>query len=265
MTRKSILLSATVICAAMALAQTKLQYAKDGSGIFGYTDTPIQPWSGFHVHDPNRPDPPRIDPGGFSTQDRPGRPPSDAIMLFSGKDTGLWKPHKWTVEKGELVTGEGNLDTAADYGSCQLHVEWLAPEEETPNIMNRGNNGVFLMGIFEVQIFDSYRTKIYPDGQAASIYGQTPALVNAQRKPPAWEFFDILFTAPGFRDGKLARPAFVTVLHNGVAVHHHQEIYGGSGHRRLPIPYQAGKSRGPLVLSGHHCPVRFRNMWLRPM
>ena len=256
---------AIFICAAIAVAQTQLQYARDGSGIFGYTDTPVQPWSGYKVHDPNRPNPKRIDPGEFSSQDRPGPPPSDAIVLFSGKDTSMWKPHHWVIEKGELVAGEGSLETAADYGSYQLHLEWLVPEEETPNIMDRGNNGVFLMGLFEVQIFDSYRTKIYPDGQAASIYGQTPALVNAQRKPPAWEFYDILFSAPEFRAGKLSDPAFVTVLHNGVAVHHHQEIYGGTGHRRLPVPYSAGKSRGPVVLAGHHCPVRFRNIWLRPM
>ena len=255
---------AAAVVAAVA-AQVKLEYAKDGSGIFGYRDTPVQAWSGYHVHDPDRPNPRRIDPGDFSTQQKPGRPPSDAIVLFGGQNLGKWKPNQWKVEGGELVAGAGDLDTADDYGSFQLHLEWLVPREETPNIMDRGNNGVFIMGLFEVQIFDSYRTKIYPDGQAASIYGQTPALVNAQRQPPAWEFYDILFTAPEFAGGKLSRPAFATVLHNGVAVHHHQEIYGATVHRALPGAYKPGMTRGPLRLAGHRCPVRFRNIWIRPM
>jgi hypothetical protein len=253
------------VCAAALAAQVKLEYAKDGSGIFGYRDTPVQAWSGYRVHDPDRPNPKRIDPGEFSSEAKPGRPPSDAVVLFGGRDLAKWKSNQWKIEGGELVAGEGNLDTADDYGSFQLHLEWRVPAEETPNIMDRGNNGVFIMGLFEVQIFDSFRTKIYPDGQAASIYGQTPARVNAQRQPPAWEIYDILFQAPEFTGPKLSRPPFVTVLHNGVAVHHHQEIYGGTVHRSLPLAIPAGMTRGPLRLSGHHCPVRFRNIWLRPM
>lgn len=254
-----------VAALAPAAAQQKLEYAKDGSGVFGYSDTPVQPWSQYHVHDPNRPAPKRVDPGEFSSQQRPGRPPSDSIALFDGVDVSRWKPNQWKIENGVLVAGAGNLETAQEFGSFQLHLEWLVPGEETPNIMDRGNNGVFIMGMFEIQIFDSYRTKIYADGQAASVYSQTPPLVNVCRKPPQWEFYDILFTAPEFQGEKLSQPAFVTVMHNGVAVHHHREIYGTTLHRLLPGAYPVGKTRGPVTLVGHRCPVRFRNIWIRPL
>ena len=132
---------AIFICAAIAVAQTQLQYARDGSGIFGYTDTPVQPWSGYKVHDPNRPNPKRIDPGEFSSQDRPGPPPSDAIVLFSGKDTSMWKPHHWVIEKGELVAGEGSLETAVDYDYVSLGTErFLLPVKSESISCQRGSN-----------------------------------------------------------------------------------------------------------------------------
>jgi hypothetical protein len=252
-----------VAIAAFAQAQEHgLIYAKDGSGVFGYKDTPVQPWSGYHVHDPDRPAPKKVDPGGFSAG--VGKPPSDAIVLFDGKDLSKWKPNQWRVVGGYLVATTGPFETVEEFGSYQLHLEWQAPEAEEENIMNRGNNGVFLMGLFEVQIFDP-RTKIYPDGQAASIYGQTPPLVNACRKPPEWETYDIVFSAPEFKGDKLEKPPRVTMLHNGVLVHHAQEIYGATGHRTLPGPLPIGKTRGPLALGAHQCPVRFRNIWLRPL
>ena len=254
-------------CTAVASAQQKapapkhsLEYAKDGSGIFGYLDTPIQPWSGYHVHDPNRPAPKKVTPGDY----HPGTPPSDAIILFDGKDLSKWKPNKYKIENGLLVATDGPFETVEDFGSCQIHLEWQAPEAQEENIMNRGNNGVFLMGLIEIQIFDS-RTKIYPDGQSAAVYSQTPPLVNASRVPPAWEVYDIIFTAPEFSGEKLTKPARVTMLYNGVLVHNNQEIYGPTGHRTLPPPYPPGKTRGPLALGAHHSPVRFRSIWIRPL
>jgi len=238
----------------------ELVYAKDGSGVFGYKDTPIQPWSGFHIHDPDRPSPKRIGPGGFGGQQPPGKPPSDAVVLFDGKDLSRWKPNQWRVEDGCLVATSGPFETIEEFESFQLHLEWQAPEIPAGDIMNRGNNGVMLAGVFEIQIFDP-RTKIYPDGQTAAIYAQTPPLVNASRTPPEWEVYDIVFLAPEFKAGAGERFPRVTMLHNGVLVHHDQEIYGATAHRSLPGKYT--KVRGPLALSAHHCPVRFRNIWIR--
>jgi hypothetical protein len=242
--------------------QHKQVYADNGT--FGYRDTPIQPWSGYRVHDPDRPVPKKIDPGDFSTQDRPGRPPSDAIVLFDGKDLSKWKPNEWKIENGYLEATTGQFETVDEYGSFQLHLEWREPDPPQGGLMDRGNNGVLLMGLFEIQIFDP-TTKIYPDGQAAAIYGQTPPLVTASRKPGQWEVYDIIFLAPEFKGGKLEKPARVTVLHNGVLVQNSQEIYGTTGHAKLPAPYPPGKVRGPLAFGAHKNPVRFRNIWIRPL
>jgi len=262
-----VLVAAGCAAAIPAISQAQqhaLIYAKDGSGTFGYKDTPVQPWSGYHVHDPDRPAPKKVDSGELSTAERGRKPPSDAIVLFDGKDLSKWKPNQWKVEGGTLIATTGPFETVEEFGSFQLHLEWQAPEVEEENIMNRGNNGVFLMGLFEVQIFDP-RTKIYPDGQAASIYSQTPPLVNACRKPPEWETYDIVFAAPEFKGNKLEKPPRLTMLQNGVLVHHAQEIYGITGHRTLPEPLPVGKTRGPLALGAHQCPVRFRNIWIRPV
>lgn len=242
--------------------QHTLVYAKDSSGVFGYKDTPVQPWSGYHVHDPDRPAPPKVAPGA---PDKPGTPPSDAIVLFGGKDLSQWQPSSWKVEDGCLVATEGRLASKKEFGDCQLHLEWLVPIEPTKGIMDRGNNGVFLAGAIEVQIFDSYNTKLYPDGQAAAIYAQTPPMVNASRKPGEWQTFDIVFFAPKFdSSGKLAEPARITMLHNGLLVHHNQEVYGHTPHLKL-ASYRSIKARGPIAFGAHHCPVRFRNIWIRPL
>jgi hypothetical protein len=134
--------------------------------------------------------------------------------------------------------------------------DWQGPWD------NRGNNGVLLMGLYEIQIFDSYNEKLYPDGQAASVYAQTPPLVNATRKPGEWQSYDIVFTAPKWDGEKLVAPPRITMHHNGVLVHLNQEIFGETGHKVLPR-HRRKVSAGPIVLAGHHCPVRFRNIWVR--
>jgi len=240
-------------------------FAKDGSGVFGYKTTPVQPWSGFHVHDPDRPEPPKVTPGEPSTRDKTGTAPSDATVLFDGRDLSQWQPSDWKVEDGDLVAIQGRLISKEEFGDCQLHVEWLVPTEPAEGITNRGNNGLFLLGTIEVQIFDSYTTKIYPDGQAAAIYAQTPPMVNACRKPGEWQTFDIVFSAPEFDDdGKVVEPARITMFHNGVLVHNNQEIYGHTPHIRL-ASYESVKPKGPIAFGAHHCPVRFRNIWIRPL
>jgi hypothetical protein len=241
----------------------KLVYRDDGT--FGYRDTPMQPCSAYRVHDPDRPKPKTIDPGDFSTQDHPGRPPSDAIVLFDDKDLSKWKPNQWKVENGDLIATTGRFETVDDFGSYQLHLEWRDPNPPVgDDIMNRGNNGVLLMSSFEIQIFDP-TTKIYPDGQAAAVYGQTPPLVTASLPPGQWEVYDIIFLAPKFKGDKLEEPARVTVLYNGVLVQNNQEIYGPTTHASLPRPYRPGRSRAPLALGAHNNPVRFRNIWIRPL
>jgi 3-keto-disaccharide hydrolase len=241
--------------------ETKLVKAKDGSGIVGYKDTPIQPWCGYHVHDPDRPAPPKVTPGSFAAV----AAPSDAVVLFDGKDLSRWQPSDWKIENGELIAVSGNLTTKQAFGDCQLHLEWQTPNPPRGAMFNRGNNGVKLMGLFEIQIYDSYTEKLYPDGQAASVYGQTPPMVNACRKPGQWQSYDIIFFAPVFKDGKLEKPAYVTVLHNGVLVQYNQQIYGPTGHRILAHYDKPILEKLPLSLAAHNNPVRFRNIWIRPL
>ncbi|MGD8499307.1 MAG: DUF1080 domain-containing protein [Phycisphaerales bacterium] len=237
---------------------TKLVQAKDGSGIIGYKDTPVLRWCGYHVHDPDRPAPPKV----TSVH---GMTPADAIILFNGTDLSKWKASDWIIDKGELIAVSGNLTTKQPFGDCQLHLEWMAPDPPQGHMFDRGNNGVMLMGLFEIQVYDSYTEKLYPDGQAASVYGQTPPMVNACRKPGDWQSYDIIFFAPVFKKGKLEKRARVTVFHNGLLVHHNQEIYGPTGHRILPRYDKPIPEKLPLSLSAHHNPVRFRNIWIRPL
>jgi hypothetical protein len=242
-----------------AVVAAELVKAKNGSGIVGYKDTPVLPWCGYHVHDPDRPAPPKVTAGH-------GTPPSDAIILFDGTNSlSQWQPNDWVVDKGDLIAVTGELTTKEPFGDCQLHLEWQAPNPPVGDDWDHGNNGVRLMSEFEIQIFDTYTTPLYPDGQAASVYAQTPPMINACRPPGQWQTYDIIFFAPVFKEGKLERPARVTMLHNGVLVHHNQEIYGPTGHRILAKYDKPIEPKQPLSLSAHNNPVRFRNIWIRPL
>ncbi|HID06710.1 MAG TPA: DUF1080 domain-containing protein [Armatimonadetes bacterium] len=237
---------------------------------FGYDDTPFLPNSKWRVHDPNRPQPRVVAPGTFSTQEKPGEPPSDAIILFDGTDLSNWVSCKdggearWKVEDGymEVVPGTGDIQTKEHFGDCQLHIEWMAPVEATGEGQGRGNSGVFMMGLYEIQVLDCYNNPTYADGTTAAIYGQYPPLVNACRPPGEWQTYDIIWEAPRFDGDKLIRPAYVTVLHNGIVVHNHTELIGPTTHRRV-LGYKPHPPTGPLRLQDHGCPVRFRNIWYR--
>jgi len=257
--------------AAVAVAaEHKLITRKTASGVIvGYKDTPLLPSTGgvYHVHDPDRPVPKYVTPGRPSTDDQPGEAPSDAIVLFDGEDLSKWQPSEWKVADGSVEAGHGSLETKEAFGDCQLHVEWMAPTAPPSRLMTRGNSGVVLMGRYEIQIFDSHpdhTEQPYPDGQAASVYGQTPPLVNACRRPGQWQSYDIIFTAPVFDGDKLIKPATVTMLHNGVLVHLNQKITGPVAHCQI-APYRPHPAKLPLVLQGHGSPVRFRNVWIRPL
>ncbi|GMU22949.1 MAG: hypothetical protein AMXMBFR13_30330 [Phycisphaerae bacterium] len=252
-----------VLAAAARGAAPELVKAKDGSGVYGYRDTPVLPWCGFHVHDPDRPLPKKVDVGPGPKQPTHA-PPSDAVVLFDGKTLSQWQTSDWKLVEGCIEAVSGGLTSKESFGDCQIHLEWMGPANFEGPWYNQGNNGVYLMGLYEIQIFDSWNEKIYPDGMSGALYGQTPPRVNPCRRPGEWQTFDILFTAPVFEGGKLARPARVTLLYNGVLVHLNEEIHGDSVHRALP-EYKQKISQGPLVLSGHHCPVRFRNIWVRPL
>jgi hypothetical protein len=225
------------------------------------------------IHDRSRPAPPVVDPGTASTQERPGRPPSDAIVLFDGKDLSRWRnqqgdgPAPWRVADGafEVVKGTGVIQTAQGFGSCQLHLEWASPSPAEGSDQDRGNSGVYLMQRYEVQILDSYQNATYPDGQAAAVYGQRAPLVNASRPPGEWQSYDIAFRAPRFdAAGNLVRPARLTLFHNGVLVQDAVELTGPTEHKARP-PYRAHPERLPLLLQDHGHPVRFRNVWIREL
>ncbi len=236
----------------------------------GYDDTPLQPGGRWRVHDGKRPAPRMVAPGTTSTPSAPGKPPSDATVLIGpGADLSRWSmldgtPATWPMKDGVLESGKGYLRTKEEFSDFQLHVEWAAPKTVKGDGQGRGNSGVYLLGKFEVQVLDSYQNATYPDGQAAALYGQYPPLVNASRPPGEWQAYDILFTAPRWKDGKVERPAVVTVLHNGVVVHNATSYHGPSMHKQI-APYTPELTRGPISLQDHGNPVRFRNIWIRPL
>jgi len=229
------------------------------AGLYGDTPDAKHAWA---VHDNNRPRPPVI-------QAEPGKPPSDAIVLFDGTSLEQWSddkgnPTKWILNDGamECVRGSGYIQTRQTFGDCQLHVEWATPVKVEGGSQGRGNSGVFLMGQHEIQVLDCYDNDTYPDGQAASVYGENPPLVNACRKPGEWQTYDIIFHQPVWEGNVMKFPGSVTVLHNGVLVQDHWELEGLSTHcQRRPIAKYAEK--GPLKFQDHGNPVRFRNVWIR--
>ena len=230
----------------------------------GYTDTPMLPGLPFHVHDPARPHPRAVTPAAQA-----GGAPSDAIVLFDGKDLSHWQSRSangrpWKVENGyfEVATGGGDLATKEKFGDVQLHVEWAAPAEVRGNSQNRGNSGVFLQGRYEVQVLDSFDNVTYADGQAGALYGQWPPLVNAVRKPGEWQTYDIVFEAPKLDGARVLKPAYMTVFLNGVLLHNRKELMGPTVHREL-AKYAAQPAEDSLVLQDHGVPVHYRNIWVR--
>ncbi len=204
------------------------------------------------------------------------RPPSDATVLFDGADLSAWEmlknekerakkePKMWTVQEDCMVVGTGKIRTKEKFGDCQLHIEWSSPTGVKKTGQGRGNSGVFMMGLYELQILDSYENETYHDGQAGAIYKQTPPAVNAMRKPGQWNTYDIFWTAPRFDDdGSLKSPAFITAVHNGVLILNHFQLKGDNPFTRPP-EYNAHSPEGPIVLQDHGNPVRFRNIWVRP-
>jgi hypothetical protein len=199
-----------------------------------------------------------IDPGP------PGGPPSDAIVLFAGKDLSQWKGgENWEVKSGIATARENDISTKQSFGDCQLHVEFATPADVRGSGQGRGNSGIYMMGRYEVQILDSFENTTYFDGQCGALYKQQPPTVNASRKPGEWQTYDILFEAPQFGDaGKVMKPARVTVLHNGVLIQNHVELQGTTSYFKAPA-YEPHPAKQPIEIQFHGNPVQFRNIWIR--
>ncbi|KAA1259469.1 hypothetical protein LF1_20030 [Rubripirellula obstinata] len=155
-----------------------------------------------------------------------GASSSDAVVLFNGTNTSAWKnANRWSVQDGAMVVGKGTIESKQSFGNCQLHIEWSAPTPAVGKGQHRGNSGIFLMGLYEIQVLDSYKSETYHDGQAGAIYKQTPPAVNVTRPPGQWNVYDIFWTAPRFeQSGNLQSPAYITAVHNGVLILNHFEF-----------------------------------------
>ena len=238
-----------------------------------WVDTPSGRWM---VHDVSRPAPPVVTPGVCGAQDAtPAKPPSDAVVLFDGKDLSNWtdtkgEPSKWVSRDGymESVKGAGYVRTKQEFGSVQLHVEFATPANVIGTSQGRGNSGVFLQGKYEVQVLDSFENPTYPDGQCGALYGRALPLVNASCRPGQWQTYDIVYHRPVFdASGKVTRKAVFTVVHNGVLVQDHVALDGGTdwlGPHSVS-EYAPHPDKGPLMFQDHNNPVRFRNVWVREL
>lgn len=236
-----------------------------------YVDTESGRWM---VHDENRPAPPVITPATCGTLE-PVKAPSDAVVLFDGKDLSNWTdekggPSKWIARDGfmESVKGAGYARTKQEFGSCQLHVEFATPSIVTGTGQGRGNSGVFLQGMYEIQVLDSYENKTYPDGQCGALYGRAVPLANACCKPGQWQAYDAVYHRPAFdQAGRVTKKATFTVFHNGILIQDHAELQGGTGwvSQHMVTDYVPHGDKGPLMLQDHNNPVRFRNIWIREL
>ncbi len=269
---KRILAAGAALLSMAAVAAYQQKYEK---GDLGYDDTPMLPDQPWRVHDIKRPRPPKV---VAPPMDKPVPAPSDAIVLFDGKDFSHWVQRgrgadrgklvapRWKLENGytEIVGRTGDLVSKEKFGDAQYHVEWCVP----PGIQRwgqwRANSGFLIMSRYEIQVLESFENETYADGQAGAIYGQWPPLVNPARKEGEWQSYDIIFQAPKWDGDKLLEPACVTVFFNGVLVHHHQKIIGRMAHRVVGT-YAPHGPEEPLALQDHDVPVRYRNIWVRKL
>ena len=233
----------------------------------GFKDTPMLPGGAWRVHDADRPAPVVVAPAAT-----PGGAPADAVILFDGRNSDAWRGERkaWPIENGALVIpsrassgGENNLISRQSFGDVQLHLEFRSPNPPTKSSQDRGNSGIWFMERYEVQILDGDRNPTYADGTVGAVYGWKPPLVNAARRPGAWQSYDIVFERPRFGpDGALLRPAYVTAFLNGVLVQNHQAMLGTTSWRKV-AHYEAHGDAAPIRLQDHDSPVAFRNIWVR--
>ena len=265
------------LCAWIAAISSAMLTAAESEKLDGFKDTPLLPDGKWHVHDPDRPQPRVVTPAENFSQGAAA--PSDAEVLFDGKDLAKWQTSRgqeatWKVQDGYLETGRGGgLRTRGKWADFQLHVEWAAPVPPKGTGQSRGNSGILINGLYEVQVLDSYQAMTYPDGQAGGIYGQVPPLVNASKPPGEWQTYDILFESPRWNDqGELVKKASITVLHNGVVIHHRYEFMGATDGISREVPWKTLSKYPPphppevfIELQDHNNPVRYRNIWIRTL
>jgi 3-keto-disaccharide hydrolase len=239
-------------------------YGPDGVW-WGLDNTPMIPGLPWRIHDANRPQPPVVKPSA-----KAGGPPGDAILLFGGEDLAAWgvrapdgtlTPASWTVADGAVTAGRGTLTTRDSFGDVQLHVEFAMPSPGTGTSQSRGNSGLIFMGLYELQLLDSYNNRTYADGMAASIYGEWPPMVNIAAPPGEWQTLDVVFEAPRFSGAAVLAPAYLTVLWNGAVVHNRQSVAGPTSLLTVH-QYTPHAAELPLSIQGR-APVRFRNVWIR--
>ena len=250
-----------------AAGQRENQVLGPGGEVWGFRNLAEIPGTPWRIHDANRPQPRVVRPG-----DQPGAPPSDADILFDGKDLSKWMQRardgavsnaRWAVHDGIVESGPGgSISTRDSFGDLQLHLEFATPANVNGTSQGRGNSGVIFMNLYEIQILDSHNNRTYADGMAASIYGEWPPLVNATRMPGEWQTYDIAFEAPRFESGKLVSPAYFTVFWNGVLVHNRKQVNGPTALLSLH-QYTPHEAELPLTLQNHGNPVLFRNIWIR--
>ncbi len=233
--------------------------------IKGEEGTPQLPGVPWHVHDAKRPQPPHVAAVCVVVP-----PPADATVLFNGKNLDAWQTGDgaptFQLKDGVMVADKKNIETKEQFGGAvQLHLEWRLPAGREVNGQKGGNSGVFFMGIYEIQILQSHNNPTYPDGTAGAIYGQYPPLVNATSVQGEWQSYDITFEPPIYQDGKFAKPARVTVIHNGVVVQNATEFHGPTMWRKLASYPTKHPQKGPIGLQFHGDPLEFRNIWIRPL
>jgi len=244
--------------------------------IEGFRDTPLIPATKWHIHDPDRPQPPVVTPAASFSQGAPA--PSDAEVLFDGKDLSKWQNDRgqdapWTVKDGYMEpAARQGIRTKGKWADFQLHVEFSTPNPPHGTGQGRGNSGVLINNMYEVQVLDSYQDKTYADGQCAAIYGQSPPLVNAAKPPGEWQTYDIIFESPRWNDkGEVEKKAVMTVLHNGVVVQNHYELIGGTDGINGQVPWRtaAKYTQHPpevfVELQYHNSTTHYRNIWVRKL
>lgn len=245
-----------------ALITTSVLHAEEG---LGYQDTPLIPGTPYHVHDGERPQPRVIETAGAVEI----KPPSDATVLFDGSNLDAWtsagKAPVWDVKDGSMIAKEKDLESKEKFGAVQVHFEWRLPKDRKVKGQGGGNSGCFLMGLYEVQVLQSNNNQTYPDGQAGSLYGQLPPLVNATSPQGDWNSYDITFVPPVYEDGKVTTPAKVTIIHNGVVVQNGESYLGPTGHKTLATYPSKHPETGPIRLQFHGDPMEYRNFWVRPL
>jgi hypothetical protein len=242
----------------------------------GYKGTPNIPGTPWCVHDGDRPQPRIVTPAeSFSLG---AKAPGDAVVLFDGTDLAKWQSGRggaaaWTIRDGYMETGRGGIRTRDRWADFQLHLEFATPERVQGSGQGRGNSGVLINGMYEIQVLDSFENKTYPDGQCGAIYGQTPPLVNASKPPGQWQSYDIIFESPRWNEqNELIKKAAVTVLHNGLVLHHRREYIGATdgvgsvAHTALgTYPARPHPPEVFIELQDHANPVRYRNIWIRAL